>query len=70
MISDICNDITMVSDKVFKAKMQTEREKYYILTHTDSEKNGTDEHICRARLETQALRTDLWILGKGEDGTN
>ena len=34
MISDICNDITMVSDKVFKAKMQTEREKQILYINT------------------------------------
>ena len=50
----------LIKCKLRRKCKQKEKNKYYILTGTDSEKNGTDEHICRARIETQALRTDLW----------
>ena len=35
-------------------------------------KDGTDEHICRAAMETQTQITDLWTWGarEGEGGTN
>ena len=31
-------------------------------------KDGTDEPICRAAVETQTLRTDLWTWLVGEEG--
>ena len=31
-------------------------------------KDGTDEPICRAAVETQTLRTDLWTRLVGEEG--
>ena len=35
------------------------------------QKNGTDEPICRAGIETQTQRMDLWTqMGDGEDGMN
>ena len=33
----------------------------------ESVKNGTDEPICKARIEAQMLRTDLWTQG-GKEG--
>ena len=37
---------------------QKEKDKYHILTHVYGiQKDGTDEPICRAAMETQ---TDLW----------
>ena len=41
----------------------------------ESRKNGTDEPICRAGIETQMERKDLWMLlggaaGEGQGGTN
>ena len=39
---------------------QKETDKYGILTHTYGiQKNGTDEPICRAAVETQTYKTDL-----------
>ena len=32
------------------------------------EKNGTDEPICRAGIETQMYRTDLWTKPEEERG--
>ena len=33
-------------------------------------KNGTDEPICRARIETQTWRMDVWIQGGRRGGTD
>ena len=38
-------------------------------TYVESRKNGTDELICKAEIESQMQRTNLWIpkgSGKGE----
>ena len=44
----------------------------YIYTHTHIygiQKDGTDEPICRAAMETQTQKTDLWTrCGGGEEG--
>ena len=43
---------------------QKEKNKYRVLTHICGiYKNGTDEHICRAGIETQMQRTDVWTRG-------
>ena len=34
----------------------------------ESRKNGTDEPICRAGIETQTERKDVWTLCGGEEG--
>ena len=40
-------------------RKQKEKSKYHLLTHTRNlEKNGTEEPICRARIETQTLIMD------------
>ena len=40
---------------------QKEENKHHILTHVyGTEKNGADEPICRAAIETQTWRMDLW----------
>ena len=40
---------------------QKEKNKYRILTHICGiQKNGTDEPVCRAEVETQMQRTNLW----------
>ena len=40
---------------------QKEKKKYCILTHIYGiQKDGTDEPICRARMEIPTQRTDLW----------
>ena len=47
---------------------QKEKNKYHILTHIYGiQKNVIDEPICRAAVETQTQRTDLWTWGWGED---
>ena len=40
---------------------QKEKNKYCILTHIcGAQKNGTDEPVCRAEIETQMQRTNIW----------
>ena len=43
---------------------QKEKNKYCILTYIYGiQTHGTDEPICRAAMETQTLRTNLWTWG-------
>ena len=45
---------------------QKEKDKYCILTPIFKiQKNGTEEFICRAAMEKQTQRTDLWTQGLG-----
>ena len=47
---------------------QKEKNKYRILTHIyGTSKNGTDEPVCRAEIETQMERTNVWTP-RGEIG--
>ena len=47
---------------------QKEKNKYRILTHIcGTLKNGTDEPVCRAEIETQMQRTNVWTP-RGESG--
>ena len=47
---------------------QKEKNKYRILTHIcGTQKNGTDEPVCRAETETQMQRTNVWTP-RGESG--
>ena len=47
---------------------QKEKKKYCILTHTcGTQKNGTDEPVCRAEIETQIQRRNIWTP-RGESG--
>ena len=40
---------------------QKEKNKYCLLTHVGGiQKNGTDEPICKAEIQTQAQRTNVW----------
>ena len=40
---------------------QKEKNKYHILMHTCGiQKNGTDEPVCKAEIETQMQRTNVW----------
>ena len=40
---------------------QKEKNKYRILTHIrGTQKNGADEPVCRAEIETQMQRTNVW----------
>ena len=48
---------------------QKEKNKYHTLTHMYGlYKDGTDEPICRAAMETQNRPVDP--VGEGENGTN
>ena len=48
---------------------KSEREKKCILMHIyEIYKDGTDEPICRAAMETQTLRTYLWKWLRGREG--
>ena len=50
---------------------QKEKNKYHILTHICGiQKNGTDEPISRAGIETQMQRMDMWTRcgGTGRGG--
>ena len=47
---------------------QKEKNKYHVLTHIcGTQKNGTDEAVCRAEIETQMQRTNVWTP-RGESG--
>ena len=40
---------------------QKKKNKYRILTHIcGTQKNGTDEPVCKAEMETQIQRTNVW----------
>ena len=44
------------------------REEKHILTHIYGiQEDGTDEPICRAAMEMQIQRTDLWTQGSGKE---
>ena len=46
---------------------QKEKDKYYVLTHVYGFQTiSTDEPICRAAVEMQTRRTDLWTRGERE----
>ena len=47
---------------------QKEKDKYHILMHIWNLESGTKEFICRAAMEKQTCRTDLWTCGKGRRG--
>ena len=54
---------------------QKEKNKYCILMHIcGTQKNGTDEPVCRAEIETQMQRTNVWTPrrehGVGDGGMN
>ena len=48
---------------------QKKKDKYHILTHIYRiQKNGTEEVICRAAMENQTQRIELWAWGEGRRG--
>ena len=48
---------------------QKEKNKYHMLTHICViQKNSTDKSICRAEIETQMQKTDVWTWGRGKGG--
>ena len=66
-------DMWMDLETVIQSEVsQKEKNKYCILTHICGiQKNGTDEPISRAGIETQTQRMNTWTLGReGEGGTN
>ena len=45
---------------------QKEKDKYHTLMHVYGiQKDGTDEPICRAAMEKQTQKIDLWTWGEG-----
>ena len=50
---------------------QKERNKCHLLTPIYGiQRDGTDEPICRAAVETQALRTDSWPRAGRKEGVD
>ena len=50
---------------------QKEKDKYCVLTQVYRvQKDDTDEPICRAAMEMQTQRIDLWTVGEVEGGMN
>ena len=50
---------------------QKEKYKYHVQTHIYGiKKDGTDESICRAAMEMQTQKTDLWTRRGGESETS
>ena len=48
---------------------QKDKNKYHILMHIYGiYKDGTDKPICRAAMETQTQKTDLWTQAEEEGG--
>ena len=48
---------------------QKEKNKYCLLTHVGGiQKNGTDEPICKAEIQTQAQRTNVWTPRRERGG--
>ena len=48
---------------------QKKKNKYSVLTHMYGiQRDGTGEPICRAAVEMQTQRTDLWAHGGGRRG--
>ena len=59
-------------EPVIRVKQVRKKHISYINAHTwNRKKNGTDEPICRAGLETKTYGMDLWTQqGEEEGGTN
>ena len=45
---------------------QKEKNKYRIMHINELQKDGTNECICRAAMETQTQKTDLWTQQEKE----
>ena len=53
----------------YTERSKSEREKYCILTQIyRTQKDGTDEPICRPEMEIQTQRTGLWTQERVEEG--
>ena len=58
----MCKDLESV---IQSEVSQKEKNKYRILRHICGiQKNGTGEPICRAGIETQTQRMDVWAQGE------
>ena len=55
---------------VIQSEVRKKKIKYHILRHVcRSQKNSTDEPMCRIGIETQTWRIDMWTqVGKGRVG--
>ena len=62
-------DTWMELETVIQSEVnQQEKNKYRILTHICGiQENGTDEPVCKAEIETQMQRTNVWTP-RGESG--
>ena len=60
-------ELYMDLDTVIQSEIsQKEENKYRVLMHTCGiQKSGTDERVCKAEIETQMQRTNVWTL-RGE----
>ena len=64
----ICREVDGPRDCIQNEVSQKEKDKYRILTHICGiQKNGTDEPVCKAEIETQMQRTNVWTP-RGESG--
>ena len=66
-----CVETWMDLETVIQSEVsQKEKNKYRILTHICGiQKNGTDEPVCKAEIETQMQRTNIWTpRGEAEVG--
>ena len=56
----------MKLEPIIQVKQVRKRNINCILTHTYGiQKDGTDEFICKAAMEKQTQRTDLWTQWEG-----
>ena len=57
----ICRDVDGPRDCDASEVSQKEKNKYRILMHIwGIQKNGADEPVCKAEIETQMQRTNVW----------
>ena len=65
-------EIWMDLESVIQSEVSQKEQNKYILMHICGiQKNGTDEPICRAGIETQTQRMDMWTRGReGAGGMN
>ena len=50
----------MKLESVIQSEVSQKRKTLYINTCIQNQENGTDEPICRVRIETQMQRMDFW----------
>ena len=53
-------------EPIIQSKVSQKEKNNYRITHIYGiQKDGTDESICRAAVETQTMRTELWTQRRG-----